>query len=150
MYRYIDDDELEIKQLDNIKLIHFYNLVNVNNNIDNLSNIVALAVYYGENKQLNYCSMDKHFTLLVNKVFEVYDTCNYKNKIIIDKNTRDILERGQLDAEDELLALYKDKDGQDLPYIYTNNFRHYIIDSMVKYYLEQIATLKGSKIQFNE
>lgn len=101
MYRFMDEQEIEIRQIDNLKMVNFYDLATggvaaisgANQGAEVSGNVPALAIYYGDNKQINLCAMDTHYNLLMERVLTLYSQCEDKNSIIIDDGTRGMLEK---------------------------------------------------------
>ena len=83
MYRFMSEEELEIRQISDLKMIHFYRLGGND----------ALAVHYGNNKQINLCSMDANYQLLMERVLSLYSQCEDKKSIVIEAASQKLLEQ---------------------------------------------------------
>lgn len=140
MYRVMDETEIEIRQIKDLRMVHFYNLVGENATGEG---VLSVAVYYGENGQLNLSIQDKYFDLLVEQVFCLYAESDNKLAIIADANTRAILEQGVLEQEDKAwtryLSLESEKDPRYQAIVYSKGF----IIPVVDYYLKQLYALNG-------
>lgn len=88
MLTYMDETEIKISHIENIKLIHFYTLDEITDNI------LGLAIFYNKRETLNLSSMDIHFEMLVAKTIEVYSSLSDEEKLLVfaDDTTRKILE----------------------------------------------------------
>lgn len=88
MLSYMDETEIKISHIENIKLIHFYTLDGITDNV------IGLAVFFNKRETLNLCSIDVHFDMLVAKTIEVYSSLSEEEKLLIfaDDNSRKILE----------------------------------------------------------
>ena len=86
MYRFMSKEEIEIEQISDLKMLHLYQLGGSD----------ALAVCYGNDKQINLCAMDTNYTLLMERALTLYSQCEDKDSIIIDENTKyELLQRLQ-------------------------------------------------------
>lgn len=106
-FRKMDEIEIEIEQIEDIRMLHIYELTGANVT-DNKYGCTAIAVYYGDNKQLNYSEMDPYFDLLVNRVMKLYSKLSDKSKIMMDDSTRNILEGGFSIAHEHCFDKYID------------------------------------------
>lgn len=93
MFRVMDEMEIEISMIDNLKMVHIYELTGAEATVGT-SGCTAIAVYYGDEGKMNISDFDAHFTLLVNRVVELYGRADNKELIMMDDNTRSLLEAG--------------------------------------------------------
>lgn len=88
MFDYMDEILIKISHIEQLKMIHFYSLDNISDDV------IGLAVYFKDKDMLNLCSFDSCFDLLFSKTLEVYSSLSDEEKaaILADSNTRSILE----------------------------------------------------------
>lgn len=140
MYRVMDETEIIIRQMTDLRMVHFYNLAGDNNSADG---VLSVAVYYGVNGQLNLSVLDKHFDLLVEQIFCHYAKTENKASIIADANTRTILEQGVLKRDGEAWSKYLSMEGNMEPkYQAITYFKGFLIP-VVDYYLKQLYKMNG-------
>ncbi len=99
--------EVEIRLIHNIRLIQIYELsgtiakLNERDDVANESRFVredreyacmAMAVTYGESRQINLSELDEGFEYLVNHIIRMYRNSEYREKILMDRVTREFLE----------------------------------------------------------
>lgn len=105
MLSYMDETEIQISHIENIKLIHFYTLEDITDNV------MGLALFYGSNDTLNLCSFDSHFEMFVAKTMEVYSSLSDEEKLLIfaDEASRRILEDSSSVISQKKISDYSDK-----------------------------------------
>ena len=86
MYRHMDETEIEIGRLSDLRMVHFYNLISKHDEVG------AIAVYDDEDRQLNLCMLDKHYDKLLEKVVTSYRNQSDRKMIVMDEETRTLLE----------------------------------------------------------
>ncbi len=164
MYRIMDKQEIEINQIDNLKMIHIYDLVTAGGAVgqDNQkagageNHVPALAVYYGDNKQINLCVMDKHYNLLMERVLSLYSQCENKDLIIIDEPTRKLLDLACQGVDNGVTSVarigkkYMDMKAEQLSKFNTEGAIRRIMLPMLKYYLRQLYGLWDMEIVFKD
>ncbi len=144
MYRYMDQEEIDIRQMDNLKMLHLYQLGGSD----------AIAAYYGDNQQINLCAMDKHYNLLMERVLTLYSQCEDKNSIIVDGEAKALLEAA-VDRGDNHTPFfnrvgkkYKDMEALDAPRFAAEGVMRESMIPMLQYYLKQIYHLYSIDIDF--
>lgn len=144
MYRFMSEEEIEIGQISDLKMIHLYQLGGSD----------ALAVYYGNNKQINLCAMDANYNLLIQQVLTLYSQCEQKDSIIIDAPTRQLLNRA-VDREDNHTSFfhrtghrYKNKESLPHPAFASDGVLRETLLPMVKYYLHQLYHMWDTPMEF--
>ena len=146
MYRFMDSEELEINQINNLKMIHIYDLTGVN----------AMAVYYDDNKQKNLCVMDKHYNLLVQRVLELYSRSEQKDAIMMDPSTKTLIEEACKGIGDNISPItrlgkkYSDCDGEDIPRYNKDTYIRTATIPIIKYYLRELYSMLDMEIEFKE
>lgn len=119
---------LEIYSIKNLESIKIYDLLIQNNSNKNLI-IPTMMITYNGNKMLNLCSKDKYFDIYVKKVLEVYNKeknsslvietpFSKQEGIIMDNNTKTILENGLIQETNKLFKEYRYKDSYLEDFIY--------------------------------
>lgn len=86
MLEYMDNVELDVVAVKDLRMIHCYNLAGENGPVP------GVMVYYGKDKVINLCQLDKCYDQLLSKVIERYEKEKDSHPIIIDDRTRNILE----------------------------------------------------------
>ncbi len=164
MYRIMDKQEIEINQIDSLKMIHIYDLATAGGAVGNdnqkagagENHVPALAVYYGDNKQINLCMMDKHYNLLMEKVLSLYSQCENKNLIIIDEPTKKLLELACQGVDNGVTSVartgkkYMDMKAEQLSRFNTEGYIRKLILPMLKYYLSKLYGLWDMEIIFKD
>lgn len=153
MYRFMDKEEIEINQIDNLKMIHMYDL-------SGAENVPALAVYYGDNKQINLCVMDKNYNLLVERILFIYSKCRDRNSIIMDEHTRKLIELACSSAEQgmesgaasgsRLGRKYMSMAAEQVTRFHTAGYIRIVMMPLVKYYLRELYSLWDMDIEFED
>lgn len=146
MYRIMSKEEIEIRQISDLKMLHLYQL----NGSD------AIAVYYGEQKQLNLCALDDHYNLLIEKVLSLYSECTDKDSIVIEETTKELLE--QAISHDNHHTSFFNKIGKKYMnqeaflcprFISDGTIRDTMIP-MIRYYLQQLYHMWNMDISFEQ
>lgn len=144
MYRYMDQEEIDIRQMDNLKMLHLYQLGGSD----------AIAAYYGDNQQINLCAMDKHYNLLMERVLTLYSQCEEKNSIIVDGDAKALLEVAVARGDNYTTFFnrvgkrYKDMEALDAPRFAAEGVMRESMIPMLQYYLKQIYHLYSIDIDF--
>lgn len=86
----MDETELEINKIMDLKMVHIYELAGTGNSAD----CTAMAVYYGSDGKLNLSDFDEHFEKLVNHVFSLYNQLEDKSSVMMDDTTRALMDAG--------------------------------------------------------
>ncbi len=105
VFRQMSPEEMHIEGIEDIKMIHIYDLTGAARP-DGKYGVTAVLVSYGDNKQLNYTENDYCFSEFINKIFEVYNTCEGKELITMDETTRQIMEAGEVPRHESILSRY--------------------------------------------
>lgn len=135
MFRYMDQQEIEIIQIDDLKMVHFYRLVS------DSEGIPAAAIIYGDNRQLSYCKNDKYYELFLNKICEVYSKQKDKSSIIMDDNTEAILSafsEAEQDVDEKRFSVFKHAEVKDVPDLFPQSYMDHIIMPIVMHYIGEL------------
>lgn len=153
MYRIMDAEEIEINKIDNLKMIHIYDL---SGSAIGSENVTSLAVYYGDNKQKNLCAMDKHYNLLVERVLYLYSRLEDKSSIMMDETTKNMIDVAMGSEDDCILAVsklgkrYLSWDGEEVPRVNNQTYIRLTTMPMIRYYLTEIYSMLEVPIEFKE
>ena len=145
MYRYMDQEEIDIRQMDNLKMLHLYQLGGSD----------AIAAYYGDNQQINLCAMDKNYNLLMERVLTLYSQCEDKNSIIVDGEAKALLEAAVARGDNHTTFFnrvgkrYKDMEALDAPRFAAEGVMRESMIPMLQYYLKQIYHLYSIEVDFD-
>ena len=164
MYRFMDQQEIEIRQIDDLKMVNFYDLATggtaavsgANQNAEISGHVPALAIYYGDNKQINLCAMDTHYNLLMERVLTLYSQCKDKNLIIIDADTKAMLEQAT-SRGDNHTSFYEriGKNYADMECLKSPKFASEAVVRetampMLKYYIKNLYHMVDMDIEFDK
>jgi len=145
MYRHMDKEEIDIRQMDDLKMIHLYQLGGSD----------AIAAYYGDNQQINLCAMDKHYNLLMERVLTLYAQCEDKSSIIVDAQAKATLEAAVVRGDNytnffnRVGKRYKDMEAFDAPRFAAEGVLRETMVPMLQYYLKQIYHLYNIDVDFD-
>lgn len=146
MYRFMSDEEIEIRQISDLKMIHLYQL----NGND------AIAAYYGDNKQINLCTLDDHYNLLMKRLLTLYAQCEDKDSIVIEDNTKKLLDKALL--RDTHHTAFFNRIGKHYAnqkaflcprFISDGTIRDTLIP-IIRYYLQQLYHMWNMDISFEQ
>ncbi len=114
VFRKMYPEEIDIEGIEDLKMIHIYDLTGVAEP-NGKYGVTAALVNYSDNKQLNYTENDHCFARFVNKIFEVYNLTEDKSSILMDDTTRTIMEAGKVPRHESVLSKYYDADKLEDP-----------------------------------
>lgn len=124
MYRVMSETEVAISRVQNLRMLNFYELTGVNKegkqsdlHTTETGGAMALAVYFGEKDQLNLSELDPYYSELVARVFTLYNECDQKSAILMDENTRRIMESGTAPVGTDPWAAFYEKTPEEGPVI---------------------------------
>lgn len=144
MYRFMDEEELEIQQINDLKMVHMYQLAGND----------ALAVYYGNNKQINLCSMDVNYNMLMETVLRLYSQCKTPDSIIMDPTTREMMNQA-IDGQNCHTAFfnrigkkYMNMEGSLSPAFASDGLLRQSLLPMLKYYIGQLYHMWELNVSF--
>lgn len=144
MYKFMSNEEIEIQQMSQLKMIHLYQLGGSD----------ALAVYYGDNKQINLCAMDTYYNVLMKKVLSLYSLCEDKDSIIMDTSTREIFENAMSGKNyhtgffNRIGKKYMQMEGSTAPTFASDGVLRETLIPMLKYYLKQLYHMWDVHVEF--
>ena len=146
MYRFMSEEEIEIEQISDLKMLHLYQLGGND----------ALAVCYGNDKQINLCAMDTHYTLLMEQALQLYAQCENRDSIIIDENTKAIFDKA-IDETSHYTAFinrigkkYLDAEGLWAPKFASDGVIRETLLPMLKYYMQEMYHMWDIPVTFEK
>lgn len=145
MYRFMDKEEIEIRQMDSLKMLHLYQLGGSD----------AIAVYYGDNQQINLCAMDKNYNLLMERVLTLYSQCEDKNSIIVEDSAKKLLEAAVARGDNHTNFFnrvgkrYKDMEALEAPRFASDGAMRESLIPMLQYYIRELYNLWNVKVEFD-
>ena len=160
MYKFMDKERIEISQISNLKMIHIYDLSGIDGDTSNSigtinsARVPALAVYYGQNKQINLCFMDKNYNYLVEKVLSLYSELREKNSIIMDERTKQFLElafekgESMLTTQSKRGKNYINIESLKVPRYSEEGYKRTVMMPIIQHYLTELYSLWDMKIEF--
>lgn len=146
MYRFMSDEEIEIRQINHLKMVHLYQLAGND----------ALAVYYGNDKQMNLCAMDANYHILMETVISLYSQCESPESIIMDESTRALLDRAVAGRDchtaffNRIGRKYQNMEGTTAPAFASDGILRQCVMPMIKYYLNQLYHMWDYKVVFEK
>jgi len=142
----MDELEIEIGRLSNLKMVHFYDLISRGDNVG------AIAVYDDEERKINLCVLDAHYDKLLEKVVTCYREQEDRAQIIMDEETRHILEQMVQDAPvPETRSFWGDVPGAtlyDLPILDTSSYPDRMVLPLLRYYVKELHALFDVPIEW--
>ncbi len=147
MLTYMDETEIQISHIEQIKMIHFYTLDGI------ADKITGVALFFNQNETINLCSFDPHFEMLVAKIFEMYSSTpeDKKSEIYADESTRKILN----DSSDVLFStLMSDYSGKitkesdtNFAYVSSKAYIECFLAPIVSFTMESIMSVLSVKYE---
>ncbi|MBO4478054.1 MAG: hypothetical protein J5757_06965 [Lachnospiraceae bacterium] len=139
MYRHMEEMEIEIGRLSNLKMVHFYNLISHDDEVG------AIAVYDDEERQINLCALDKYYDTLLAKVVECYREQKDRVQIVMDEETKTMLDSMVQEAPtSERPTFWGDIPGatlQALPEIDPGSYSDCAVLPLLRYFLRELHRL---------
>lgn len=136
--------EITIRKINDIKMVHIYELTGANLSAG-VSGLVAIAVTYGDNQQLNLSENDEGFQSLVNRVYTLY---NANSNILMDETTRALLDGGFNLTNETLLDEYYKLEPAEYPLIVVDSVMSKRFLSVVEYLINSLYQLFDIEIHF--
>ena len=143
MYKYMDEVEINISGIKDIKMIHFYHLMKESKLLS------AAMVQFDTDKMINLCSLDKHYDEFISMIFMMYERENGKRSIIMDAYTKSVLD-GMMGVDtagyEKFMA---DAELLEKPLFYHQSYMPYIAVPVIKYVIEEMYSVAGKKMFWN-
>ena len=146
MYRFMSDEEIEIRQINHLKMVHLYQLAGND----------ALAIYYDNDKQMNLCAMDANYHILMETVLSLYSQCEAPDTIIMDQSTRALLDQAVAGRDchtaffNRIGQKYQNMEGSTAPTFASDGILRQCVMPMIKYYLNQLYHMWDYKVYFEK
>ncbi|MBR6365515.1 MAG: hypothetical protein IKS10_05410 [Lachnospiraceae bacterium] len=139
MYRHMDETEIEIGRMSDLRMVHFYNLISKHDEVG------AIAVYDDEDRQFNLCALDAHYDLLLEKVVTCYQRQTDRNLIVMDEDTRTLLEammqEGRTSEEPHFWGDVPKAKLMKTPRIDPGSYLDYMVIPILRYYVRELHHL---------
>ena len=149
LFRQMTPEEISIEGIQNIKMLHIYDLTGATGTGQRYG-VTALLVNYDDNKQLNFTENDYCFKAFVNKIFEVYNACENKDMIIMDEMTRKILEAGEIPKHELMLKKYYEAPKNDSPILVNASTLSKRFGPFVEYLITGLYKTMGTDVDIIE
>lgn len=146
MFRVMDETEIEIRRIDKLRMVHIYRLTGAEAE-EVGDGCTAMAVYYGNNEQINLNEMDPHFDYFLSRVLEVYEACDQKAAVIMDENTRTLLTAGVKTIAETGLEKYYEQNGSNAAFVPVESFLSKRFLPLAEYLLAGIYKTLGSALE---
>lgn len=146
IFRQMSSEEMNIEGIEDIKMIHIYDLTGAASP-DGKYGVTAVLVNYGENEQLNYTENDHCFTKFVNKIIEAYNTCSDKTSVIMDDTTRRIMEAGEVPRHESILSKYYDSEKLELPVLVNVSTLSKRFEPLIEYLVVGLYKTMGTDVE---
>ncbi len=124
-----------ISAIRDLKMVRLYHL------LEESSPIIGIMAYFGD-ETINLCSEDEHFDELLDRLIQVYSEEAAENRIVVDEETRRILEQAEGLKENEYVKKLEEFREIKEPLFLPKAFFHQWILPIAKYVL---AILYGSE-----
>ena len=145
VFRQMSPEEMNIEAIDDIKMIHIYDLTGAEKP-DRKYGVTAALVSFGDNQQLNYTENDHCFNAFVKKIFEAYSISQDKDKVIMDETTRQIMEAGDVPRHDCLLNKYYEAEKRDVPLLVNASTLSKRFEPLIEYLIIGLYKTMGTEV----
>lgn len=133
--------EIIIKSIENVRMISIYELTGVGNGSG--KGCAAVSVFYGRDKHINLCELDKGFDFLVDRVFEIYEEVKDSSSVVMDNRTRQILSSGWIKCDESFLEKYYNAQPAEFPPVAFEAATTGKLLPMVEYLLDSLYKMLG-------
>lgn len=140
MFRKMDREEIEINKIENLRMVHIYDLSAAAPE-DGQKGCTAIAVYFGENQQMNKNETDSHFEMLVNRIFDLYQRDQVGKNVVMDESTRAFLESGAVALHERGLEPFYKMPSDFVPQVPWDSMLSRIFIPLVEYWLKNLYSL---------
>ena len=146
VFRQMPPEEMLIEGIEDVKMIHIYDLTGAAKP-NGKYGVTAALVNYSDNKQLNYTENDFCFDFFVNKIFEAYNTAEDKSSVIMDEITRSIMEAGEVPRHESILSKYYDAEKLDQPVLVNASTLSKRFGPLIEYLLVGLYKTMGTDVE---
>lgn len=158
MFRRMNKKEIEIKKINGLRMVQFYEISGVviksgvPDGMPAPAGCSALAVYYGDNKRINMNETEAYYELLVNRIYELYNALSdaKKSEILMNEYTRSLLDSGVKTKDNAFFAQYYGMTPVDVPELAYESSLSKRFASVAEYLAESISKATGSEICINK
>ena len=145
VFRKMSQEEMFIEGIKDIKMVHIYDLTGTSG-IGGKYGVTSALINYGDNEKLNYTENDHCFTAFVNKIFQVYNTTEDNDSIIMDDTTRQIMEAGKVPRHESILSKYYDSEKLDIPVLVNSSTLSRRFEPLVEYLIVGLYKTMGTDV----
>lgn len=143
MVRRMSETELQISSIKNLDMVNIYHL------FDDGKSLLGILAYYEGSKVINLCAADEGFPVLLDKIVEVYSREKQYGRIVLDYNTKQILDRSislSTDNYEKMLSGYTET---AQPIFLDKAFVHILALPIVKYVVEGIYSVNDMPVSWD-
>lgn len=139
---FMNKERLAIAKIARIETIHFYDLYDRSNSDKERKNCIGLLVFF-DGGILNYCELDPEYEFFKRKVINQYKIEKTNFRILMDEQTKTILENSEVELEETTAHKYLDSKSFNTKLINYKEKRFLQIEDILIYYIKQMYTLLG-------
>lgn len=133
----------QIQTIRDLKMVKIYPL------FEGETPLMGLMVYYAD-KTMNYCSADRYFPALLDRIAKVYEEEYGSGEIITDDQTKRILGEANDFCREDLMARLPEYEENDAPKFLPKGFTYVYVMPIVTYVMKAMYDRKDGKIQFDD
>lgn len=116
MFKKMSEKEIEIKQIEKLRMVQIYELDGTKLDVHS-HGLTAIAVYYGEDQKMIMNEQEPYYELLISRVMELYLRSESKDTIMIDEDTKALLETGIWIRDNSMVKDFYQLTGETFPVI---------------------------------
>ncbi|MBQ3905443.1 MAG: hypothetical protein II743_01625 [Lachnospiraceae bacterium] len=135
--------------LNQISMIRKLKMVNVYSLFDKDGPMTGILAYY-QDKTINLCNADPLFPELFDKIVKTYELESPKNAIIVNEETKQVLDQANAFQKDDYEKLLSGYEEQPYPYYVPKAFHHVTLLPIVRYLLKMLYGDAKEEIAFDE
>ena len=132
MVKHMSETALQISSIKNLDMVNIYHL------FDEGASLPGILAYYDNSHVINLCAADEGFPYLLEKIVEVYSREKEFNRIVLDDDTRAVLERSISCSKDTYEAMVNGFKETNKPVYLNKAFSYVLMLPIVKYVIEGI------------
>ena len=143
MVQRMSETELQISSIKNLDMVNIYHL------FDDGKSLLGILAYYEGSKVINLCAADEGFPVLLDKIVEVYSREKQYGRIVLDYNTKQILDRSISLSTDNYGKMLSDFTETAKPIFLDKAFIHVLTIPLVKYVVEGIYGVNDMPVNWD-
>ena len=133
----------QIQTIRNLKMVKIYPL------FEGETPLMGLMVYYAD-KTMNFCSADRYFPALLDRIAKVYEEEAETGEIITDDETKRILGEAHEFCREDLMARLPEYEENEEPKFLPKAFTYVYVMPVVTYAMKALYGGKDGDIQFDD